>query len=120
VTGISNAQLAFMRQQASDTFLPDSGTVLTSTQTSDGQGGNSVAWSGTVAVDCRIDVVNGREQLQGGGYQSYQKTILTLPYNATITTQNRFAYGSDQYNVVAVSGSNRSWNIFVRAELEKT
>jgi SPP1 family predicted phage head-tail adaptor len=116
--GISTSQLSAMRQQGLD-YLPDSGTILTKTQTSDGQGGYTESWSGTVSTDCRVDVVNGREQLQGGGYQTFQKTMLTLPYSGTITTNHRFAYGSNQYNVVAVSRSDRSWNIFVRAELEK-
>ena len=116
--GITVSQLSFMRNQVAE-MLPDSGTVLTRTLTSDGQGGNSETWAGTTSIDCRVDVVNGRERLQGGGYKSYQKTILTLPYNATITPGSRFAYLSDQYNVVAVSGSDRSWNVSVRAELEK-
>jgi head-tail adaptor len=107
-----------MRNQVLET-MPDSGTILAGSITSDGQGGNSVVWAGTTAIDCRVDVVNGREQMQGGGYKSYQKTILTLPYNAVISTGNRFAYGSDQYNAVAVSGQDRSWNVTVRAELEK-
>jgi SPP1 family predicted phage head-tail adaptor len=115
---ISPSQLSFMRNQVAE-MLPDSGTILTRTETSDGQGGNTTTWAGTVSIDCRVDVVNGREQLQGGGYKSYQKTILTLPYNVTITAGSRFAYLSDQYNVVAVSGSDRSWNVSVRAELEK-
>jgi len=107
-----------MRNQVAE-MLPDSGTILVGTAIPDGQGGNTPGWSGTVSIDCRVDVVNGREQMQGGGYKSYQKTILTLPYNASITSGNRFAYLSDQYNVVAVSGSDRSWNVSVRAELEK-
>ena len=115
---ISPSQLSFMRTQVAE-MLPDSGTILTISETSDGQGGHTVGTAGTVSIDCRIDVVNGREQLQGGGYKSYQKTILTLPYNATITPGSRFAYLSDQYNVVAVTGSDRSWNVSVRAELEK-
>ena len=115
---LSAGQLAFMREQVLDT-MPDTGTILTGTAVSDGQGGNSQTWAGTTAIYCRIDVVNGREQTQGGGYKSYQKTQLTLPYNAVISTGNRFAYGSDQYNVVSVSGSDRSWNVTVRAELEK-
>ena len=115
---INAQQLAFMREQALD-MLPDVGTILSATQTTDGQGGFTTSWAGTVSTDCRVDVKSGREQTQGGGYQSYQKTQLTLPYNSTITTENRFAYGSDQYNVVTVSGQDRSWNVTVRAELEK-
>jgi len=107
-----------MRNQVLET-MPDTGTILAGTVVSDGQGGNTTTWAGTTSIDCRVDVVNGREQLQGGGYKSYQKTILTLPYNATITPGSRFAYLSDQYNVVSVNGQDRSWNTTVRAELEK-
>jgi len=116
--GITAGQLSFMRNQVAE-MLPDTGTILSGTPIYDGQGGSKPGWAGTTSIDCRVDVTNGREALQGGGYKSYQKTMLTLPYDATITTKNRFAYLSDQYNVVAVSGSDRSWNIFVRAELEK-
>jgi head-tail adaptor len=115
---INASQLAYMRAQVLDT-LPDTGTILTKSQSSDGQGGFTTSWAGTVPIDCRVDVANGREQTQGGGYKSYQKTQLTLPYDASITTANRFAYGSNQYNVISVSGQDRSWNITVRAELEK-
>ena len=116
--GITAGQLSFMRNQVAE-MLPDTGTILSGTPIYDGQGGSKPGWAGTTAIDCRVDVVNGREALQGGGYKTYQKTMLTLPYNATITPANRFAYGSNQYNVVAVSGSDRSWNVSVRAELEK-
>lgn len=107
-----------MRDQALD-MLPDIGTILTKTQTSDGQGGFTTTWLGTASTDCRVDVKSGREQTEGGGWQSYQKTILTLPYNAVINTENRFTYGSNEYNVVWVSGTDRSWNVTVRCELEK-
>ena len=116
--GITAGQLSFMRQQVAE-MLPDSGTILVGTPIYDTQGGSKPGWAGTTAIDCRVDVVNGREQLQGGGYRSFQKTILTLPYNAVINPGCRFAYLTDQYNVVAVSGSDRSWNVSVRAELEK-
>jgi head-tail adaptor len=115
---LSAGQLSYMRTQVLET-MPDTGTILAGSITSDGQGGNTMTWAGTTAIDCRVDVTNGREQVEGGGYKSYQKTQLTLPYNAVITVGNRFAYLSDQYNVVAVSGQDRSWNITVRAELEK-
>ena len=115
---ISASQLAFMRNQVLET-MPDTGTILAGTVVPDGQGGNTTTWAGTISVDCRLDVVNGREQTEGGGYKSYQKTVVTLPYDTVITTGNRFAYGTVQYNVVNVSGQDRSWNITVRAELEK-
>jgi head-tail adaptor len=115
---ISTQQLAFMRDQVLDT-LPDTGTVLSLTNTSDGQGGYTQSWAGTTAYDCRIDFVNGREQQAGGGYAPYVTTKLTLPYNAVITTANRFSALGNTYNVINVFASDRSWNVTVRCELEK-
>lgn len=115
---ISNAMLADLRAQSLD-YLPDTGTILTVTRTSDGQGGWTSSWAGSVGYACRVDVVNGRELQTGGGYITYQKTMLTLPSDTTITTTNRFAYADNEYNVIAVSDADRSWNVFVRCELEK-
>lgn len=115
---ISASQLAFMREQVLDT-LPDSGTILTLTKTSDGQGGYTQSWAGTTAYDCRLDVKTGKEAMEGGGYITFQTTQLTLPYNTTITTANRFSVLGNTYNVKAVSAADRSWNVTVRCELEK-
>lgn len=115
---LNSAQLAFMRDQVLDT-MPDVGTIQTVTRTSDGQGGYTSVWAGTVGYECRVDVVNGRESQAGGGYKTYQKTMLTLPYDTVISTANRFTYGANTYNVIAVSGTDRSWNVTVRAELEQ-
>lgn len=118
-TKLNPGLLTKIRAQAEDYFLPDTGTVYTVTRTSDGQGGWTNAWTAGSAYDCRLDVVNCRELQAGGGYISYQKTMLTLPYDAAVTHTDRFYYGTCQYNVVAVSDGTRSKNFFVRAELER-
>jgi head-tail adaptor len=115
---ITAGQLSFMRSQVLET-MPDVGTILTLTNTSDGQGGYTQSWAGTVPTDCRIDFISGSEQQAGGGYSPYTKTKLTLPYNTTITPANRFSVLGNTYNVVSAFVGDRSWNITVRCELEK-
>jgi head-tail adaptor len=118
-TKITPALLTKIRAQAEDYFLPDTGTVYTVTRTTDGQGGWTNAWTAGSAYDCCLDVVNGRELQAGGGYITYQKTILSLPHDAVVSNKDRFYYGTCTYNVVAVSDATRSNNFFVRAELER-
>ena len=115
---INAAQLAYMRDQLLDT-LPDTGTVLSVTRTSDGQGGYTQTWAGSTTYDCRLDYVSATKLQAGGGYIPFETVVLTLPYNAVITTANRFATEDHQYSVKAVKGTDRSWNISVRAELEE-
>ena len=84
--------------------LPDTCDILSVTRTSDSNGGWTEAWgTASEAVACRMDHKVGREMLSGGAVQTYQGNMLTLPYDATVSTANRILYGGNYYNVLAVS-----------------
>jgi SPP1 family predicted phage head-tail adaptor len=85
-------------------LLPDTCDILSVTRTADGYGGFGETWgTASAAVACRMDHKTGAEQLAGGAVQTYQGNMLTLPYNATITTANRVKFSGNNYNVLAVS-----------------
>ena len=119
MSAIDTAMLAAMRSAISE-LLPDTCNIVTITKTADGQGGwtESKGTSGT-AIACRLDVHTGREMLTGGAVQPYIKTVLSLPYDTTITEVNRVEHGGITYAVIAPSNSDQSWIAVKRVELEK-
>ena len=117
---ITTAQLAFMRARIED-LLPDTCHILSLTNTPDGQGGNTQTWgTATASVKCRIDP--GRKMfvdaITGAALQPYDYWVLTLPYNATLASENRVQIGTDVYSVEPVD-DGKSWQGSVRANLRK-
>ena len=99
-----------------ETTLPDAGTILTLTRTSDSQGGWTETWAGTTSVACRIDFIGGKEALNSGALFPYLHAVVTLPQATTITPQNRFIHSSGTYTVQAVNLG--SWLGVKRASVE--
>jgi hypothetical protein len=100
---LPTAELTDIRNEL-ESCLPDSGTILALTRTSDGQGGWSESWGGTVSVT-------------GAALTPYSKAIVTLPQATVITEQNRFVHSSGTYTVQAVNMG--SWLGVKRATVEK-
>ena len=103
-----------------ETTLPDAGTVLSLTRTSDGQGGWSESWAGTTSVSCRLDFIarfGMGENMAANSLMPYTRAIVTLPHDTAITADNRFSHSSGTYNVIAVNLG--SWIGVKRATLEK-
>lgn len=113
---LPDAELAQIRSDLENT-LPEAGTILTLTRTSDGQGGWSEAWGGTASVACRLDFIGGAESVTGNALIPYARAIVTLPQATVITEQNRFSHSSGTYSVQAVNLG--SWLGVKRATLEK-
>lgn len=109
-------ELAQIRTDLEQT-LPDAGTVLALTRTSDGQGGWSESWAGTTSVSCRLDFISGAESVNNAAIVPYTRAIVTLPQNVTITTENRFSHSSGTYTVQSVNVG--SWLGVKRATVEK-
>lgn len=95
-------ELAQLRIDILDT-LPDTCDIMSVSRVPDGHGGFSETWTTASTVACRMDHKTGAEVLAGGAVQTYQGNMLTLPYNATITTAYRVSYGGGLYNVISVS-----------------
>ena len=115
---IDTSMLAAMRS-AINTLLPDTCNVCTITNSPDGEGGVTQArgTSGT-SIACRLDVVQGREQLSGGAIQPYTRHMLSLPYDTTVAASNIIEHNSVDYAVKSVN-LGQSWKAVVRVELEK-
>lgn len=99
---LSNAELLQMREAIAQLF-PDTCNVLSVSESPDGFGGVSQTW-GTIgtAVPCRLDFVDRlgqSERIAGAGIKAFQETILSMPYDTTITEAHRIEHDSYTYNV---------------------
>lgn len=124
MTFLNNKELASIRSDVNN-LLPDTGYIITVTNTPDGFGGyttgTAMATNGTVT--CRLDpevktVLKSGEALAGGMIEPFHRFVLTLPYNTAITTDNQFLLGTTLYNVMSVD-SDKSWKASVRAFVER-
>lgn len=112
-----DCELTSMRS-AFEGLMPDSCNVLTPTNVPDGIGGYSQTWgtAGT-AIRCRIDSVRGYEAQSAGGVYPGHRMVVTMPYNAVVTTEGRIEHGGLTYNVIAVD-ADKSWKITTRVVVE--
>ena len=121
MSAIDTAMLAAMRSAIAD-LLPDTCNILSVTRTPDGQGGVTESW-GTAygTVSCRVDMpqnlMAGRENLVGGALQPFTSYILSLPYDTTITTNNRVEHSGATYAVISVN-TEQSWMAVKRVTME--
>lgn len=115
---LTSAELAQARADVAN-MLPGTGYILSATEASDGQGGFTATWGTVSAVSYRLDPLSGNRLLAGGAIQPFHAYQLTLPYNATITTANRFKDGSGQVYAVRSVDAGKSWAVSLRAVLER-
>lgn len=120
--GLTAKELASIRSDINN-LLPDTGYIITRTETSDGMGGINVATSATGTVSCRLDarminMLKGGESVAGAAIQSFQQLVLTIPYDTTITTDNQFLKGGQLYNITSVD-DDKSWKGCIRCILER-
>jgi len=114
---IDSTMLSVMREAISQ-LLPDTCSILTVTRTPDGMGGQTETY-GTTSASCRLDVISGMETVVGGAVQPYVRTMLSLPYDTTITEANRVVHGGVTYAVVTPPNSDQSWIAVKRVTLER-
>ena len=118
MTQISTADLEYMRSCIED-LLPDTCNILSLTRTSDGQGSWTEAWgTATAGVPCRLDPLQGVEQLSASSVRPYHAYTLTLAHDAAIATTNQVEVGSDTFTVVSVDDT-KSWAASRRCRLER-
>jgi SPP1 family predicted phage head-tail adaptor len=115
MTALTAAELAQIRADVL-TLLPDTGYILSVTQVNNG-GVITETWGTAGTVSYRLDHKTGREVVAGGAVNSYEYWVLTLPYDAALTTANRFkASDGTQYSVQSVD-DGKSWQASVRAQV---
>ena len=114
---LSNAELAAIRADIA-ALLPDTGVILSVTRTPTSTGGFTEAWGTVTTTAYRLDPLRGQMAQAGGALEPYHTFVLTLPYDAVITTANRFQDAAGkQYSVTGVD-SVKSWTSSVRATVE--
>lgn len=118
MTWLSSAELAQMRADVLQ-LLPDTCSILAVTYTSDGEGGLTEAWGTAYAnVACRLDFTSGVETNIGGAVNPYTRAKISLPYDTVLATTNRIYAGGYTYAITSIN-NGQSWNVSVRAELER-
>jgi len=121
---LSDTELTAIRNDVSD-LLPDTGYILSVTGTANGAGGQSesvgTAGTTTYRLDAKVmTMLSSGEKITAGALQPFHTFMLTLPYGATITTENRFKDKDGViYNVTSVD-SGKSWIASKRCVVEKT
>lgn len=98
--------------------LPDKCVILELTQTADGQGGFTDAWTAAGTVNCRIDNSGGGRSNVGAAERTYSAWTLTIPHDAGLTTASRVQTGGYTYAVTDLSDSP-SWVGVMRAKVER-
>jgi hypothetical protein len=117
---LTATELAQIQADLSSNLLPDTCTILSVTETSDGQGGRTIA-EGTVAADvaCRLDFVVGKEIISGGAIQPNTRWMLNLPAGTAISNKYRFVHGGYTYAAVADPNTDASWASCVQVLVER-
>ena len=113
---LSDAELTSMRAVAA-TALPGTAIIRSSAYSSDGGGGGSYGWTASGTVDCRIAPIRGDEREIAERISADADYIVTLPFNAGVTTDSQLVIGGGTYNVAAIR--DRSWNVTTRVEVTK-
>lgn len=122
--GLTTKELDAIRSDING-LLPDTGYILSVTTTADGAGGNteSVGTAGTTTYRLDPKLLTGwssEEKVSSAELRPFHTFILTLPYNATINTNNRFKDKNGViYNIASID-ENKSWQASIRCVVEKT
>ena len=115
---LTTAELTQMRSDI-EGLLPDTCNILSTTRTSDNQGGwTTTAGTASAGVACRLDNISGQETLSSGAVHAYTKWMLTLPHDTTISADSKVEIGADTYAVKSFD-SGKSWALNIRVEVEK-
>lgn len=115
---LTTSELADMRNTIAQ-MLPDTGYVLSASATPDSEGGQTVTWGTAATYACRIDplVASDEAVLVAAKSSDFVRYQLTLPYTATVTTENRFRCNGVDYDIIQVD-PNKSWKASTRAIIE--
>ena len=119
--GLTSTELSDMRTTVLD-LMPDTCTIQSvSTAKNDiGEAVRTYSNRGT-SIQCRLDPLKGHKEeygMFGGVLQSEGNFVLTLPYNQTITTNDRVIVDGTTFEVIFID-PEKSWNVSVRAILKE-
>lgn len=116
---LSVSDLEYMRDTVEQLF-PDTCYILSVTETPNGMGGKTQSLGTAGTSICRLDMIENREPetMQGAGKKARQETILSMPYDVSVTTLNKILHSGITYNVQSVN-TGASWKAETRCTLEK-
>lgn len=100
----TDADLSWMQDEVEKT-LPDTCNILTMTKTSDGQGGWTESWgTATAGVACRVDAMasSDSDTVVGESERVYDRYVVTLPHDTTISEYNRIEVNDYTLSIDAV------------------
>jgi head-tail adaptor len=113
---LTDPELNRMRTVAGSA-LPGTAVIQSQAYVSDGGGGGSVTWSNSGTVPCRIAPLGGDERLIGGRISPDADSVITLPWDASVTEGSRIVASGGTFNVEHVR--DRSWELTTRLEAKK-
>ena len=109
---LTAAELESMRDVL-DGSLPDTCTITTYTNVSDGAGGHTTTTT-TATVACRLSPAGaGSEDLVADRVTPLVRWTITVPYDATVGQTARITVGSRAFEVVSVD-VDRTWDLCKR------
>lgn len=117
---LTDGEIAWMREEL-ELAMPDEAIILTATDTSDGQGGNTQGWTAAGTVPCRLSprvTQMGQEPGFGDRQAAVADWIVTLPAETALTEEQRLQVDTTVYDVTRVRAP-RSWELSCRADLTK-
>ena len=104
---LSAWDLEYMRTSAEE-LMPDTCDILSVTKTIGAGGGFTQTWGTAIAsLACRADYLSGVKQLAGGALQPFRELSILVPYDTSVTTDNRVKWDGGEYAVDNVN--TNSW-----------
>lgn len=113
---LSDSDLTAMRETA-EASLAGTAVIQTLTRTSDSGGGFTEGWASAGTVDCRIAPIRGDEREIGERISPDADYVITLPWDAAVTTDSRIVSNGGTFNVEAIR--DRTWPVTKRVEVVK-
>jgi len=116
---LSSVELDRMRSD-SEALMPSTCSVLTRTETPDGQGGVTVTWATATAVPCRLAPMNlmARTDTAGDQFSIHEIYVLSVHWDRAIKSFDRIVYDSDTYQVMSVE-DDHDWRVARRVTIAK-
>ena len=109
---LSTLEIAQLRSDQSD-YFPDTATLQTKAETSDGMGGFTLVWSNThTSVSCRLSPMTSARgaEVEGDQLSEFSRWILSVAHNQTINEEMRVVHDSVTYEIESLEDthSNRT------------
>lgn len=101
-------------------IMPDTATVYTGTQASDGRGGTTTTWAAGTSYECRFRPANyyDQQQLMGGQAMSAPLFVAVLPFDAVVNEADRLRINDIDYEIVGWLG-NKTYKVGTRIGLKE-